>query len=332
MPTLGIDIGGANLKFADASGKAFSTTFPMWKRSTELSDALLAGAAQFGSCDQFAITMTGEMADCFANRSEGVRQIVNAVGQALKPASFYSVDGHWYSAEQALEDPISVAASNWRALAQYVANEIDTPSILVDIGSTTTDIISLEPGEVLTSSRTDLDRLLSHELVYTGLERSNVAGLLHQVEFENRTYPIVNELFATALDAHLVLGNLLESQSCDDTADGFPRTIACAKQRLARAIGADADWVSEPLIGHIAKCVRQRQVDLISAAIRKRLEEHNASQVVISGHGGILVQSSLQEINWSGKAIDLSQLLGAEASRAACAYAVAVLEDKIAAS
>jgi probable H4MPT-linked C1 transfer pathway protein len=334
MSTLGVDIGGANLKFADSKGTAISTAFPMWKRSGELKRALKNGAASFPHCHRLAVTMTGEMADCFANRSEGVRFIVENVIGAFKAAAveFYTVDGGWYLSDEAIEDPISLAASNWRALAQYVAHEIDAPSILIDTGSTTTDLINLAPGTVLTQSRTDLDRLKNHELVYTGLERSNVAGLLQEINIEGRTYPIVNELFATALDAHLVLGNISPSDSCDDTADGCPRTIACAKQRIARTIGTDADLIADSLIEYIARGVVDKQLDLVSAAIQTRLRDHAHArpQIVLSGHGSIIARASLRRLQWSDSLVDLSHMIGHEASRAACAYAVAALRDRMA--
>ena len=48
---------------------------------------------------------------------------------------------------------------------------------MVDVGSTTADVIPIAAGRVAAAGRTDLDRLLAGELVYTGALRTNLAAI-----------------------------------------------------------------------------------------------------------------------------------------------------------
>jgi (4-(4-[2-(gamma-L-glutamylamino)ethyl]phenoxymethyl)furan-2-yl)methanamine synthase len=330
MTILGIDIGGANLKFCDTDGNAHSIPFPMWKQSSELASRLRHEVDQsFRTANQFAISMTGEMADCFADRRAGVRFIVDACRRAFGKAAccFYSVKGGWHLLEEVATRELEFAASNWRALAQYASSLIDVPTLLVDIGSTTTDIIKLSPGAIHTSSISDFDRLLSGELVYTGVERSNIAALLATIKFNSSTIPIVNELFATSIDAYLVLGLVQPDENNVDTADGKSRSIANAKQRLARTIGLDAEDCDDDLVMHIAHEVVESQVKMIAAAItnHRSLAGAEIKQVLLSGHGDFLVKRAIHSLNWQLRYLSLSEFISPKVSRAACAYAVAKL-------
>ncbi len=329
MSILGIDIGGANLKFADSEGQAHSVYFPMWKRYEELTRELSTGSCLTKNIEKVAITMTGEMADCFATRRAGVRYIVDAISSAFPklPTLYFSVDGNWLSADDAKSDPWSVAASNWRALAQFASQMISLPTLLIDVGSTTTDIINLRPNKVCSDSRTDLDRLTSGELVYTGIERSNSVGLVHRYISGEKQYPIVNELFSTTGDVHRVLANIACDASSYDTADGRDQSMDASMQRLARSLGTDRECIDDETIIDFAKAIADRQANQVAEAIGYRLTKFDecCESVFIAGHGDFLVKAALDSLNWQGQIRSLQQMVGANASRAACAYAVARL-------
>ncbi len=171
-----MDIWGANLKIADASQFARSTPFALWRHPDRLANEigrLLETAPDFNAC---ALTMTGEMADCFATREEGVCRILEQVTRVIPSRCIrvFAVDGTWMQVPKAAREPWSVAASNWRALANYAIRwSQGLRTLLVDVGSTTTDILAIADNQVLTGSRTDRERLMTGELVYTGVERSS---------------------------------------------------------------------------------------------------------------------------------------------------------------
>ena len=72
---LGLDIGGANIKAATADGSfTESRYFPMWNQSYQLSNVLRDIIKHVGA-DSLAVTMTGELADCFESKQRGVEFI-----------------------------------------------------------------------------------------------------------------------------------------------------------------------------------------------------------------------------------------------------------------
>src|SRR5437867_2499414 len=78
---VGLDIGGANLKAAHTSGSARAIPFALWKSPDLLPDILAKLLADLPSSDVLAVTMTGELCDCFADKREGVRTILDAAGR-----------------------------------------------------------------------------------------------------------------------------------------------------------------------------------------------------------------------------------------------------------
>src|SRR3954451_4261640 len=82
MQYLALDIGGANIKVADGLGYSATYAFPLWKESVKLSKQLRAIISESPAADHLAITMTGELADCFASKADGVKHILDAVASA----------------------------------------------------------------------------------------------------------------------------------------------------------------------------------------------------------------------------------------------------------
>lgn len=103
-PWLGIDIGGANLKLAlcGSAGTptwAASIPFPMWKQSEQLATTL---ATCIDDCPEFhaiALTMTGELADCFATRAEGVAKILEQVTRLFPRPTRLRLRRRWAMAQ-----------------------------------------------------------------------------------------------------------------------------------------------------------------------------------------------------------------------------------------
>lgn len=276
---LGFDIGGANTKVvrADVQGDALtvgayaSKYYPFWQKSKEdLPNMLAEIAADVGYTSQIPIcaSITAELSDAYESKREGILHVVSAL-QATFPSeqiAIFIISGTFANPEDIARDPLPAAAANWVATAQWVANKYPD-CILVDIGSTTTDIIPITSGQVATLGRTDLTRLLNRELVYTGVLRATIPSIAPSVPFRGQMCPISFERFATMADVHLILGHIIENQYTTETADGRLPTLDFSYKRLARIVCADFEEVTQEDVEGFAQYLFQRQVSLIAESL-----------------------------------------------------------------
>lgn len=315
---LGLDIGGANLKAAHTSGVARTVAFPLWKQPERLSDELAMLCAAMPIFERLAVTMTGELCDCFASKREGVHSILHSLGSIYDKTQIrvWCTQGRFLSFDEAMQHPHDVAAANWLALAHLIAQRFPAEAVLlVDAGSTTTDITFLSGGAPEPRGLTDPARLASGELVYTGVRRTPVCAVLGM--------EVAAEFFATMQDAYLMLGLMAENTEDRDTADGRPATRAFAHARLARMRCADAETFSEEDAVNLAAHAIGMQRQAIRRAAQRVLADRPAVQrIVVAGSGEILARSG----GWpDARVTSLADLLGPNISEAACAHAVVTL-------
>ncbi|MBI2479489.1 MAG: H4MPT-linked C1 transfer pathway protein, partial [Planctomycetia bacterium] len=244
MQWLALDIGGANLKIADGLGHAESISFELWRDPDHLTQELRTLIVQAPHCDHLAVTMTGELADCFETKAAGVTFILDALDRAAdgRHTRVYLSDGSLVAPQVAKRRPASVAAANWHVLARFATRFTHRqPSLLIDVGSTTCDVIPLLDGEPATNHRSDTTRLLHGELLYAGVERTPVCALVSELPYRGHRCPIAREFFATTRDVYTLLGQLPEQPLSHNTADGRATTKAASRARVARMICADSE-------------------------------------------------------------------------------------------
>jgi probable H4MPT-linked C1 transfer pathway protein len=330
MNWLALDIGGANLKIGDGRGFAATLAFPLWQKPRQLAEALRTLIAGAPRCDHLAATMTGELADCFVTKSEGVQFILNALVTAAdgRHTRVYLNNGHLVAPQIALKQPLLAAAANWHALAQFSGRYAPQGNaLLVDIGSTTTDIVPLIEGKPAAHGQNDPERLVEGEMVYTGIERSPVCAIINELPWRGQQCPVAHELFATSWDAYLTLGDLPEEPNSSHTADGRPATKGAARDRLARSICADREIFDESDALNAAEAISRSQLAKIAVAIGQvsgRMPEP-PSTIVLAGRGEFLARRALERMKPTGKIVSLETELGPMLSRCATAHALAVI-------
>ncbi len=167
MSSLGIDIGGANLKVASKDGWEI-IYFPMWREAESLEEKLREIAEKY-SAAKAGVVMTAELADFFDSKAEGVEFIAKACENAFKDVRFLDVDGNL---KPSIDNPENFAASNWVASCRFLLEEGYGNFLFVDMGSTTTDIIPVTSK--IEAAKTDFERLKRRELVYFGVLRTPV--------------------------------------------------------------------------------------------------------------------------------------------------------------
>jgi len=330
MKWLALDIGGANLKAADGESFAVSQPFPMWEDSRHLVDSLRQLISLVPKVTHVAATMTGELADCFNTKTEGVKFILNALSTAAdgRHTRVYLTNGKLVSLQTALKQPLLAAASNWHALASFAGRYVtDGVGLMIDAGSTTCDLIPLVDGQPVTIGKTDTNRMINGELIYTGVQRTPVCAIAQLIPWRGRKCPIAHEVFATMWDVYLTLGDLPEEPNRKDTADRRPATKSAARDRLARAICADREVFSAADAQAMSAALADAQEKKIASIITQlfaRLPQPPHT-IVLSGQGEFMVRRVLDKAKIKSSLVALARELGPEMSQCAPAHALAVL-------
>jgi probable H4MPT-linked C1 transfer pathway protein len=328
---LGWDVGGAFVKAAvveaGEDGRRVSTAsrpFEIWRDRDALPDVLRTLAARLPLPESVAVTMTAELSDVFRSKREGVRFVLDAV-EAVSPVPVrvFTTAGGFVDSATARARPLDAAASNWVATAVLVGRFV-SDALLVDIGSTTTDVIPVTGGRVAALGRTDSERLLAGELVYTGALRTNVAAIVRRVPLRGGECPVASELFAVSGDVHVLLGALGPEDYTCPTPDGRPPTAEFAGERLARVVCADGDMLDAREVRAIAAAVAEAQVAEIAAALGRvagRLAR--PAPVIATGLGSFLARRAAERVGLPVK--DLADVLDVDVGTVAPAVAVAWL-------
>ena len=268
------DIGGVHIKSAYLNAKGVfewmtKVNCPLWKGINELEQSLEEIANKFNihsETTRHVVTMTGELADNFANRDDGVDQISDKV------CKYLGTNIWLYGSKIGFIDCASVnmhrkaiASANWYASAAFLAEQTEQ-GILIDVGSTTTDIIPFRQGQVIASGVNDQQRLMHGELVYTGITRTPVMAIDDRFDLNGKEQGITAEMFATTADVYRILELLPEYIDLYPTCDGRSKSKIASAVRLARMFGCDYNddfevWLSS------AKHIALRQQEKITQAI-----------------------------------------------------------------
>jgi (4-(4-[2-(gamma-L-glutamylamino)ethyl]phenoxymethyl)furan-2-yl)methanamine synthase len=273
---VGWDIGGVHTKAAWLPGGELeratwaSRVCEIWQAGDELPAVLgnVYAALGAGKPDAMAVTMTAELADVFESKRQGVLFVLDAVRRTFPDVAVWllGLDRELHTLEAALERPSLFAAANWLASALFVAGRVPN-CLLVDVGSTTTDIIPILDGQVLTQGSSDVERLAAGELVYTGVVRTNPNTVAARVPIRGRPCPVAAESFAQMGDVYALLGLLAPGDYTVPTADGGPKTISGAERRLARLVCADAETLSSHELAGLAWYLHEKQLQQVVEAM-----------------------------------------------------------------
>jgi len=334
---VGIDVGGANTKIATSNGFVDSLYAPLWKTKESL-DKVLSGVNQrFGAeIEAAGVVMTGELSDCFETKREGVLYIKNALATTFEAPLFFDINCTFKDGSEVDKSPLSFAATNWLASSRFLAEQYKD-AIFVDIGSTTTDLIPIVGGEIK-AKRTDLERLKSGELIYSGILRTNLATLLEKVAIgeKRETCSISSELFAITADAYLVLGYITEADYGCESPNSYAfsgreneeKSRVSAMRRLSRVVCSDLEEIGEDGAVGIAEQVKKAQVDGLVASIERLKAKYDLEMLVAAGIGDFIAEEAADSLNIHF--LSLSSRYSKDIAATLPAFAVAkLLEENI---
>ena len=306
---IGWDIGGANVKaarllFSDGraeSGRAVRRYFELWNNARGLRQLLKEIYGDLGPADAMALTMTGELCDAFDSKAEGVACIINAVKEAAHDIPLYAIDdnGRLVCPDGSKSDLLALAATNWIATAQVLASR-QPNGLLIDIGSTTTDLIPIVDGKVATQGKRDIERLAHGELLYTGVLRTPVAAIVSQLPIRGTICRVSAEYFAISADVYLILGRLKPEDYTCAAPDGRDKSKEGALRRLARVACEDSKHLTAGELHAMAAYIAEQQTQQITEGmfqVLSRIENGLHLPAVPVGIGAFLGEICAERLN-----------------------------------
>ena len=333
----GWDLGGANVKLARVDGgrvvHVAQIPCPIIPERRKFDMAVDAALPLISSPALHAVTMTGELSDVFNDRAEGVAYLVElmqrvAAGQALR---VYAGSFGFLDPDDAKSRTLEVASANWHASAALAALR-HKDALLVDVGTTTTDLIPIKDGAIAARGATDAERLTEGELLYTGVVRTPVMAVAHSAPFKGRVQRIAAERFATMADVWRLTGDLPDDSDPYPAADQRGKSGPESAARLARMLGRDAseaelgEWVA--LARYFADC-QLAEIEHAARGLAERDSLAPSAPVIGAGCGRFVARSLAERLGRPyldfAEIVDAAHQAREMAARCAPAVAVALL-------
>ena len=323
MVSIALDIGGANTKICAFEREVIfyeSRYFPMWRCKDNFSGFLselkgdvfkkIEEKLNQKLCGKFpvGVTMTAELCDAFETKNEGVIFILKSVREVFSQAEIFVLlnDGSLCDVDFAVKNPYRAASANYMASAHFVSGicrEYNHKfAVLIDIGSTTTDIIPIINYKITAAGMSDFERLGDHKLLYTGALRTSLSAIVNSVEINGKFYNISSEMFSITADVYHLLGDIGEDDYKCETPDGRGKTVGECSARIARILCSDINEIESEDIKSIAKFIKEKQLEMISKEIKEALKSmgkgDDFSGVVFftTGSGSFLARQALRNM------------------------------------
>jgi probable H4MPT-linked C1 transfer pathway protein len=300
---IGWDLGGANLKLAHfADGRLVQVAqipCPIRQEPSKFDAALKQGLLLCPAGASHAVTMTGELSDVFADRAEGVAYLVDMMRRATDAeALFYAGQAGFLDCIRAVERSAEVASSNWHASAALIA-QLVPEALLIDVGTTTTDLVPIKAGAVAARGHNDGERLAGGELIYTGAVRTPVMAVARTALFNGRMQRIAAERFATMADVWRLMGELPQDADPYPTPDLKGKSTQESAARLARMLGRDLGdaglLAMIDLARHFASC-QVAEIEAAAAALLARDEIAVDAPVIGAGCGRFIARQVAERL------------------------------------
>ena len=334
---LGIDIGGANLKIVGLNNYkeiifVSQIKCHLWEEFHNLNKYFVLLNKKINARTLCGITMTGELCDNFNSRKDGVKKIINLTKQ-LESKNFFFTNINNGSFKKKAKF-CSIASMNWLATGKFVSKKLEKV-LLIDFGSTTTDLILIRNNKVVNKYHDDFSRLNNHELIYTGFLRTPLIGISNKIKHNGSSVKIVPEIFSNTSDLYKIKKILRKNKYSYETADNRGKNIKNSYKRLARNIGLDYSVNIREKLDKFCEKLIEIQFECIFSSIKKILESNkcdlNSTPLIFCGVGGQYLKAKIKKkkiniLNFEDLVIGEKNLLlksTFHAPATACAFLVA---------
>ncbi|MBT3012320.1 MAG: hypothetical protein KUF77_13795 [Candidatus Thiodiazotropha sp. (ex Lucina aurantia)] len=305
---LGWDLGGAHTKAAliDSRGcveRVEQIPCPLWQGVHYLDSGIDSVVERIGDNSglKHAVTMTGELVDLFPDRDTGVKTLIDTMSRHFSNTSLaiFAGPAGFLNPEKAVRHSPQVASANWLASASWVAGRLQA-GLLVDVGSTTSDLIAFADKQVLACDYSDHQRLVSQALIYTGVVRTPLMAITGKVPFAGEWVYLMAEHFATTADIYRLNGDLPETADLLPSADNGEKSVNGSARRLARMLGLDIDATDLEGWRGVSRYIAEQQLRQLVDACERILSRPGlpaSAPLVGAGVGRFLVERICHRLN-----------------------------------
>ncbi|MFX1597370.1 MAG: hydantoinase/oxoprolinase family protein, partial [Promethearchaeota archaeon] len=258
--------------------------------------------------DYITIAITAELSDAFQTKKEGINKILSALKKLFNKEKMYfiSIDNEFIKFNEAKHNYLLISAANWVSTALFLGNYLQK-CILIDAGSTTIDIIPILNSIPVSKGKSDIQRLINHELIYTGGLRATIPSITHFVPYKEKMVRISFEKFALISDVHRILNNISEEEYINDTADNRSKSLEDCYARISRILCMDIESISREDLNKIAEYIYEKQTDMIITEIKEFMNmlviripefQKNPKFVITGLSAEFLIRRSLEKLGY----------------------------------
>jgi len=302
---VGLDIGGAHVKAVgiDQYKKInfiFYEKCPLWKDFVLLEKTLYKLLKYLDSRKAtFGITITAELSDCFVNRTNGAKLIYKLCKKLGIKFYFFSSKNKNFEKKINFSD---ICSMNWLATGEYIKDKINE-AVVIDFGSTTTDIIIIKNQRIVNRHFSDFDRINNCELIYTGCTRTPLFAIAKKIVVNSNEYNLIPELFSTTADLYRVNKLLNKNLDLFDSADNRSKSKLNSLKRISRNFGVDFEK-KNPLINKFIDTLSEIQKNHIFHCTNKLIKQHNIKSntpIVPCGIGQKIIENHAIKLGYKIK-------------------------------
>ena len=149
---------------------------------------------------------------------------------------FFANNGKYVNYDTAIKSTEKLFSTNWILTSKFL-NYKKNIDLIIDVGSTTTDIIFKDMN--IENNINDHMRLTNKTLLYLGVVRTPLPMIADNIKYKGRDISLVNEVFATTGDIFNINNDIDFSDLDYLGSDNLQFTKENSFTRLARVIGLD---------------------------------------------------------------------------------------------
>lgn len=284
---LGIDIGGAHLKVIgiDKNNKVQFVDYSncrIWEDIRLLKEKFVCLSKTFGNESiKCGITMSAELCDNFKSRKHGALILTEKCKHLKFNNFFYVKSSKTFLKEPKFKELISM---NWHSVGRLFEKKVEN-AIIVDFGSTTTDLICIKNKKLVNKFFDDFSRINNFELLYTGFTRTPIFGITNEICIGKNKLKIIPEFFSNTSDVYRILKKLKRKIDIDITADRSQKTIKDSFRRLSRSFGFDYHNKYQVKLKQICNEISSTQLNQIMNAVKKLEDRFSMKNFTVISSG-----------------------------------------------